>query len=261
MAPRLPQKADVEIYAILNRAIETGSAISDFQLRKLISKAEKLAAPNKYACLSAVYSHTLDYDKVVENSVKAIKLGASDEECVFNALSALSNMKLYSEIVKIAKQFPVLLGYNEPRHEIYDAAIRVLELDYCECISGKYGLSLDDNKKSDYKSLRNHFCNDSKLIQQAGQYLNVAYLELISVLKNHKYRPSSINFGVENYPGGEYLEVEINIYSADYYDVDDIINMEEQWFKKLSSYQVSDEKLASISFGIRWDDDFSRKAS
>ncbi|WP_421353697.1 hypothetical protein [Aeromonas veronii] len=261
MAPRLPQKADVEIYAILNRAIETGSAICDVQLRELINKAGTLGVPNKYACLSAVYSYALDCNKVVENAVKAIKMGVSDEECVFNTLSALSNMKLFSEIVKIAKKYPVLLGYNVPRGEIYDAAIRVLELDYCEYISEKYSLSLDSRKKRDCRSLRNHFCNDSRLIKQAGEYLNAAYVELISVLKNHKYRTTSINFGVEYYPDGECLEVEINIYSADYYAVDDIINIEEQWFKKLSTYQLSDEKLASISFGIRWDDDFSRKAS
>lgn len=260
MAPRLPQKADVEIYEILNRAIETGSSISEHELQQLINKAENLSTPNKFACLSAVYSHALDYDKVVENSLKAIKVGATDEACVINALSALSNMKLYAEIVKIAKQYPVLLGYNEPRFEIYDAAFRVLELDYCEYITNKYKVSFD-NEILDYKLLKDYFCNDSRLIEKAGQYLNVAYLELISVLKNNKHRASSIGFGIMNYPGEAYLEVEINIYNSDDYNVDDIMDLEEQWFKRLSTYQVSDEKLASISFGIRWDDDFSRKAS
>lgn len=259
MAPRLPQKADSEIYEILNRAIETGGAIPEFQLRQLINKARKIPAPYNYTCLSALYSHVLNFDKAVEYARKSIQYGAADESCVNNAVSALSNMKLYSEIVKIAKEYPVLLEYKDARYEAYDAAFHVLELDYCEYISDKFNISFTESI-CDYRTLRSYFCEDKALIKRASDYLNYAFLNLIEVLKNNKHRTSSIVYGIMDYPSEPYLEVEINIYASDELAIDEVMDMEDEWFRKLSKYKVNDDKLASISFGIRRDDDFCRKA-
>ncbi|MEV3813510.1 hypothetical protein [Aeromonas allosaccharophila] len=264
MAPRLPQTADVEIYDILNRSIETGASIPDIQFRQLINKATKIPAPYNYACLSALYAHTLNYDKVAENARKSIRFGATEESCVINAVSALSNMKMFSEIVEMSKEYPILLEYKESRYETYDAAFHVLELEYCEYIANKFNISFTQGV-FDYRLLKSHFCEDKALIKRASEYLKYAFLKLIEVLKCTKHKTSSIVFGVMNYPSAPYLEVEINIHATKEtepeLDADEIMALEDEWFGKLSKYHVNDEKLASISFGIRRDDDFSREAS
>lgn len=246
MAPRRPQQVDSEIYDLLNESIHTGKAIPEFQFRGLIRKAEKLPVPYRYACLSALYSHSLDYDQAISNAIYSIKYGRDEQFCVENALSALSNNKLFSDIVKLSKEFPVLLNYSDSRNESYDAAIFTLDLEYCEYIASHYQLR-NDETLYDYEAIRCYFDNDQTLIRKASDYLVHAFDGLAELLKKYSMRTKSFGFGLVSDPIDQFLEVNITLHRA---SLDQAVDLELDWHAHIAQFDVIEPQLCNVAFVI-----------
>ncbi|EHU0384931.1 hypothetical protein KY019_003333 [Vibrio cholerae] len=246
MAPRIPKQVDAEIYDLLNESIHTGVAIPEILFRGLIRKAEKLPVPFRYACLSALYSHALDYDRAIENAVNSVKYGCDEQFCVENALSALSNNKLFSDIVKLSKQFPILLNYSDSRNESYNAAIFILDLDYCEYIDKNFELR-SDVSLCDYETLRCYLDNDEELIKKASDYMIHVFNGLTELLKKEMKRTKSFRFGMISDPIDQYLEVNVSLHNA---SIEKAVDLELAWHEHIAKYEVSEPQLCNIAFVI-----------
>ncbi|MGE6462563.1 hypothetical protein ABZP26_19280 [Pseudoalteromonas sp. SD03] len=246
MAPRVPNLVDSEIYDLLNESLNTGESIPEFQFKGLIRKAEKLPVPHRYACLSALYAHVFDYDRAIENAVNSIKFGHDEQSCIDNALSALSNNKLFSDIVRLSKEFPILLNYNNSRNESYDAAIYTLDLEYCEYIANNFQLR-NDGSLYDYEAFRCHLDNDQNLIQKACEYMNYVFEGLTVLLKKSSMRTRSLCFGLITDPMGEYMEINVALHNA---SVEQVVDLEFDWHEHISKFDASAPQLCNISFVV-----------
>ncbi|TXX73392.1 hypothetical protein [Vibrio cholerae] len=249
MAPRIPQQIDAEIYDLLNSAISSGNSISDFQLQSLIRKAKSLNGAEKYACLSALYSHSFNYELVIENALNSIKFGSDNNHCVDNALSALGNNMLLSEVVDIAHNYPIVLNYSDSRESVYEAALYTFNLDYCEYISNTYPLDL--NNHLDYKCLVNYFDEDKGLINRAKEYASYILSGVTELCKKYKVHSKHFAFGVVGDPIEPHLEYSILPLNI---SIDTAIDFEEEWHSHIAKYEISDDKLCNISFVVRIDE-------
>ncbi|ELE5025662.1 hypothetical protein RDG65_000921 [Vibrio fluvialis] len=246
MAPRLPKQVDAEIYDLLNGSIRTGIAIPEIQFRGLIRKAEKLPAPFRYACLSALYSHSLDYERAIENAVYSVKYGCDEQFCVENALSALSNNKLFADIVKLSKEFPVLLNYSDSRNESYDAATYIFDLDYCEYIADNFELK-QDNPLYDYEAFRCYLDNDRELIKKASDYMIHVFDGLTKLLKLANIRTKSFGFGMVSDSVSQYIEVNVSLHNT---SIEQAVDLELSWHEHIAKFDVSEAQLCNMAFVI-----------
>lgn len=246
MAPRVPKRIDAEIYELLNESIASGISIPDIQFQGLIRKAEQLPIPHRYACLSALYSHSLNYDRAIENAINSIKYGDNEQYCVENALSALSNNKLFSDIVAISKKYPILLNYSDSRNESYDAALYTFDLDYCEYIANNFELR-DDETICDYKLIKEHLNDDKDLINNANEYFTYVFSGLTDLLRKYTIRTDSFSFGLIGDPIEQFLEVNISLHNA---SIDQTIDLESEWYSHIANFDVSERQLCNVSFVI-----------
>lgn len=247
MAPRIPKKIDVEIFDLLNKSIRSGSAIPEIQLQGLIRQAKKTSVPQRYACLSALYSHSFNYGLVVENALNSIKYGYNDIFCVENALSALSNNMLLSETVNISKDYPLSLKHEVSRHLIYEAAIYTLDLEYCEYIASNYELTFDE-EHCDYRLLKEYFENDSNLIKKASEYFTHSLKGLAELFKKYKIHSKGFGFGLVDDPTEPYLELRVSPYHT---TVDIMIDLELDWHSHIAKFDVTEKQLCNVAFQVR----------
>lgn len=246
MAPRIPKRIDAEVYELLNASIDSGNSIPEIKFRGLIRKAEQLPVPDRYACLSALYSHSLDYARAIENAENSIKHGATEQFCVENALSALSNNKLFSDIVILSKKYPILLNYSGSRNESYDAALYTFDLDYCEYIASNFELRNDDSF-CDYKPIKKHLNDEKELIDKANKYFTYVLSGLTDLLRKYAIRTNSFSFGLIGDPIEQFLEVNISLHNA---SIDQAINLEAEWHSHIAKFDVSEKQLCNIAFVI-----------
>lgn len=247
MAPRIPKEIDVEIFELLNKSLQSGDSIPDIQLQGLIRQAKKARIPQRYACLSALYSHSFNYSLVVENALNSIKYGYNDIFCVENALSALSNNMLLSETVNISKDYPLSLKHEVSRHLIYEAAIYTLDLEYCEYITSNYELNFEEDH-CDYRLLKEYFESDSNLIKKASEYFTYSLKGLAGLFKKHKIHNKSFGFGLVDDPTEPYLEFRLFPYNT---TVDTMIDLELDWHSYIAKFDVTEKQLCNISFQVR----------
>jgi len=244
MAPIIPKTIDAEIYELLNKSMASGISIPEIQFQRLIRKAEKLPIPHKYACLSAIYSHSLNYERAIENAVKSINYGDNEEYCVENALSALSNIKLFSDIVDISKKYPILLSYNDSRNESYKAALYTFDLDYCEYIANNFKLITNGNI-CDYKPFKKHLNEDRELIGKANEYFTYVLHGLTDLLKKHTILSNSFSFGLTGDTVGDFLEINVALRNT---PIDQTIELESQWHSHIAKFNVSEKELCNVAF-------------
>ena len=252
MAPKVPKKVDAEIFKLLNESIDDGSLIPELQFERLVRKAKTLNVPYRYACLSALYSHTLNYDLAIENAVKSIQYSAGEQCCIENALSALSNMKLFKDIVRISKEYPILLNYSNSSYESYDAALHTLDLDYCEYIISKHSFS-DNQKSFTHRSIMAFFENDRDVLSLASEYLNFVLEQLVIVLKRNLTRTSSIYFGIIE--DANYSSLEMNVsFNCNHFVIDKVIDLEDEWHSLIAEFTLTNDKLCNIAFSMGVED-------
>ncbi|MUJ26342.1 hypothetical protein [Aliivibrio fischeri] len=246
MAPRIPKQVDSEIYDLLNESIHTGEVIPEIQFRGLIRKAEKLPVPYRYACLSALYSHSLDYEQAIENAINSIKYGCDEQFCVENALSALSNNKLFSDMVRLSKEFPILLNYSDSRNESYDAAIFTFDLDYCEYIANNFELR-NDESLYDYEAFRSYLEHDEELIRKASEYMSYVFDGLTVLFKQSSIRAKSFGFGLMSDSIDQYLEINVLLHSS---SIEQAVDFELSWHEHIAKFDVSEPQLCNIAFVV-----------
>ncbi|HCE4695047.1 hypothetical protein HJ014_22550 [Vibrio parahaemolyticus] len=246
MATGIPKTIESEIFDILNESIDSGSSLQDIELQKLIRMAKTLQDPVKSVCLTALYSHSLKYELAADSAVKCFQSQRLDRSCVENTLSALSNARMFSEVVNLSKQYPFVLDFQQARIDCYESALYLLDLQYCEYIFNNFRLELSEGYFTHEKVI-SFFNDDSDLINRASDYFNYVFKSLREVLKLHSMRSASLELGLVHSAYSSSIELAIYIKDRSF---DEIMSIESDWLDRISLYEVSDEILCDISFVI-----------
>ncbi|PCE67554.1 hypothetical protein [Salinivibrio sp. YCSC6] len=249
MAPRLPKRIDAEIYDRLNESINSGIAIPELQLHGLIRKAEKLQASHKYACLAAIYSHALDYERTVENvenAINSLGYGSDEQDCVDNILSALTNNMLFSDVLYLSKKFPILLNYKSWQKESYNAALCNFDLYHCERIVSDFGL-LDGEETKNYEEYWCYLDNDTQLVNKANEYMAHVLGGLTALVRKNNLRIESFNFHLAFDGFEDYIEVIVSLLNT---SMDKAIDLEFEWHAHIAKFYVSEAQLCNMAFSI-----------
>jgi hypothetical protein len=246
MASPVAKTVAQEIFDILNPVRNKGSLIPEFQLQQLIRKAESLSPPEKYVCLTAIYSNKLDIQKSFESAVKCLECYNLEQSDIENTVSALCNAYFFSKAIDLSKRFPEILGYSKVLYDVYTAALYTFDLKYCALLVSEHP-TVEDNYFLQHKDNLEYLNNDWELIKRASDYHIYVFDSLIEVLTTHSSSSYSIALtsGVseENQP----LELRINIMDQSF---EKVIDMECDWIRKISQHKILDNKLCDISFSM-----------
>ncbi|EIT7141986.1 hypothetical protein L2761_004736 [Vibrio parahaemolyticus] len=246
MAKGIPKTIESEIFDILNNSIDSGTSLQDFELQQLIHKARTLLEPVKSVCLTALYSHSLKYELAAESAKNCFRSQSLDQSCVENTISALSNARMFSEVINLSKQYPFILDFPQSRIDSYESALYLLDLEYCKYIVDNCHLELSSGYFT-HEDIMDFFEHDSLLINRATEYFKYIFNALKEVLNMHRVRSSSLELGLTHSAYGSSLELAIYIKNKSF---DDIMAIESDWLDGISLYEVSDEILCDISFVI-----------
>ncbi|GAW96238.1 MULTISPECIES: hypothetical protein [Colwellia] len=246
MAPRLPKTVESKIFDSLNESIRNGISISAFKLEALVANANSLNVPGRYATLSALYSHALEYDLAYQNAEYYMESGHNDSDCIADIISGLTNVKLFNKAVELSKKYPIILEYPRSRKDTYESALYTLDIEYCEHITLKYNIE-GLNISFDYEEILHFFGNDEKLVSRASAYFNYVYSSLADIFAEYSVLGNSLVFGVSQVEDYSSLHLAININGQCF---DNVLDIECKWHKKLAQYVVVDEKLCSIAFSM-----------
>ena len=250
MAPRLPKTIESKILDSLNDTIINGVSFSPFQLQGLVSKANTVTLPEQYALLAMLYSHGLKYDLAYENSIKYIENSCNGLPSIDHVISSLTNIKLFNKVSKLSKQYPEILGSPVSCHHIYESALYLLDIEYCEFIISNYDVR-EDKLPLSSKHILEFFCNDKKLVSRASAYFIYAFDCLTDVLADFSILGNFVSiklFDVDNYSS---LQLMVNIKGHSF---EKVFDMECQWHKKIAQYNIIDEKLCDIAFSMEIND-------
>jgi len=246
MAPRLPKTVKSKIFDSLNESISKGIAISAFKLEALVTNANSLSVPGRYAVLSALYSHALQYDLAYQNAEYYMESGHNDSDFIADIISGLTNVNLFNKAVELSKKYPIILEYPRSRQYIHKSALYTLDVEYCEHIILKYNLE-GHNMSFNYGEILHFFGNDEKLVSRASAYFNYVYSSLADILAEYSVLGKSVVFGVSQVEDYSSLHLAININGQCF---DNVLDIECKWHKKLAQYVVVDEKLCGIAFSM-----------
>lgn len=221
----------------LNKSVLKGEALSKFEFKLLLKKAEDMEFPLRYACLSAIYSCYQDYVKSTENAKYGIKYGINDDECVTNSVLALHNAFLFEEIVELVNEYPSIIQFSEAGLLCYNAAINVLDLDLCEKIAQRVKIG----EFTRHLVIKNFIGHDNELIKHASEYVRYAVDSARKIMQESRALPKSfflnINTVNEDYQNFDAI---INFKNV---NIDKIIEMEDKWHDYLAKYNLTDYQL------------------
>lgn len=246
MAPRLPKTVESKIFDNLNESISNGISISSFKLEALVANANSLSVPGRYATLSAIYSHALQYDLAYQNAEYYMESGHNDSDFIRDITSGLTNVKLFNKAIELSKKYPIILECPRSRQDIYESALYTLDIEYCEYIISKYNIE-GLNMSFNYAEILHFFGNDEKLVLRASAYFNYVYSNLADILAEYSVLGKSVIFGVSQVEDYSYLHLAININGQCF---DNVLDIECKWHKKLAQYDIVDEKLCGIAFSM-----------
>jgi hypothetical protein len=246
MIPPIAKTVDIEIFDLLNQSLDTVSFLSDIQLQGLIRKANTLNPATKYACLSALYSHAQKDEQAFESAVSCMESYDLEQVDIENTFSALTNAKLFTKVVELSKIFPEALCYDGPFLESYQAALYILDLDYCDVISTDYDMQ-QDPKFLAHKRTLDYLEHDKELVSRASTYFAFVFDNLASLLAIYPSCSYSLKFAMANSELHNLSEVVVKIKENNF---DKIFELESKWLSKIAEYEIFDNKLCDISFSM-----------
>ncbi|HEM8307464.1 TPA: hypothetical protein U2M51_003740 [Providencia rettgeri] len=260
MVNPVPLKSSSKVIKIINKAIEEGRMLSEFEMAQtiqLIDSMNKSHDDRSDIVLTCYYSIMSDIDGLLYHANKAIKDLMSYQDSVpwplvGNIITALGNSLRFGEIHNLLEKYDIPL-FNEIMISLgIKSYLFSGDLKGYERIKEEYSKNsiIEDNVEKTFRFL----CNNKNYLTNISSYI-IDSLDIISrktskrLIEDFGLLPISV-FDVENYIDDGHEFISFVFFLSENISVDDAICLEDELIEEISNLNYPSRIKTLVTYSL-----------